>query len=184
MPLPQQVIDRLSKEPPKTPGWSFGIFTFSGGILFLTVLLYFGLTLGYEPYLDSQIAMVNTQITTLAKSISADNQTKFIVLYSEIANLKTVLGNHIALSRFFSWLEKNTEANVYYPHIIFSSKNQIALSGVAKSEADVGEQLAIFEADPAVTNMVLSSVSISDTGSRLFSVTLTVNPASMLLASP
>ena len=160
------------------------MLTFSGGILFLTVLIYFGLTLGYEPYLDSQIAQLDTQITTLAKSIPAEDQAKFFTLYSEIANLKTVLGNHVALSRFFSWLEKTTEANVYYSHITFSSKNQIALSGVAKSDTDVSQQLAIFEADPAVVSAVLSSVVISNTGSRLFDLTLTMNPASVLLASP
>jgi len=56
MPLPDKVIEQLGREPPKTPGWSFGIVMFSGTILFIAVFIYFGLTLGYEPYLQLQIS--------------------------------------------------------------------------------------------------------------------------------
>lgn len=185
MALPQQVIDRLTRESPETPGWSWGILTFSGGILAVALAIYAGLAFGYEPYLDSQIAQVNTQIAALAKSISPDDQARFASFYSEVANVKATLGNHVTFSRFLSWLEENTEANVYYTHFAFSGGNQIVLSGSAKSEADVNQQVAIFEAAPEVKAVNLSSVTLSATnGEWQFNAVLTMDPSQVLRSSP
>jgi len=181
MALPQQVIDRLSKEPPKTPGWSFNVLSFAGGIFFITILVYFGLTLGYGPYLDSQIGKLNIQINTLANSVATDDQAKLVTFYSQITNIKNVLANHVSASRFFSWLEKNTEANVYFSRLTFSSGNQFAMVGFAKTEADVNQQVAIFEEAPEVKNVSLSVVSFVETnGLWQFSITLIMDPASVL----
>lgn len=163
MALPQQVIERLTRENPETPGWSLGILTFSGGILFIALAVYFGLVFGYEPYLASRVSQLNGQVDALAKSISPDDQAKFVALYSEITNLKGTLANHVFFSHFLSWLETNTEANVYYSSFAFTGGNQISLAGVAKNEADVNQQLAIFETAPAVKAMSVSSVAL-DTG--------------------
>lgn len=185
MALPQQVIDRLSKEPPKTPGWSFGLIIFSGAIFFITIFIYFGLILGYEPYVNSQIDSLSSQIAILTKTISGDDQAKLITFYSEITNVKNSLANHVVFSHFFSWLEKNTEANVYFSRVSFSSINQIALAGSAKAEADVNQQIAIFEVAPEVKTVTVSTVSLSDTtGLWQFSVTLVMNQASVLRALP
>ncbi len=181
MALPQQVIDRLTREAPDTPGWSWGLITFSGGILLITLVIYFGLRFGYEPYLDSQIAQTKAQVATLAKSISPDDQARFTAFYSEVANVKTALGNHVAFSRFLSWLEKNTEANVSYSHMVFSSGNQVVLSGSAKTEADVNQQVALFEAAPEVKAVNLSSVALSaTTGAWQFELILTMDPSQVL----
>lgn len=178
MALPQQVIDRLSRENPETPGWSLGLLTFSAGILFIALVIYFGLTFGYEPYLASQIDQLNGQVSTLAKSISPDDQAKFVALYSEIVNLKSTLGSHVFFSHFLSWLEANTEANVYYTNLSFSSGRQITLAGVGATEADVNQQVAIFEAAPAVAAVNLSSVTLTPTtGTWRFNVMLTMDPA-------
>ena len=185
MPLPQQVIDRLSKEPPRTPGWSVGLLTFSAGICFITVLAYLGLAFGYEPYLDSQISGLDTQASTLTKAISASDQARVITFYSEITNIKNALAKHVALSRAFSWLEANTEQNTYWSKMsVVVEQNQVTLSGLSKTEADVNQQIAIFEAAPAVKNVSVSSVSPSDTsGMWQFSVALTVDPVTILRAS-
>ncbi len=179
MALPQQVLDRLSREPPKTPGWSSGLLLFCGAILFITLAIYVGLVFGYEPYLNGKVDGLNAQINTVAKSISADDEARLITFYSEITNLKNVLANHVALSRFFSWLEKNTEANIYFSRLSFSSQgsgNQVTLSGSAPSEADINQQTAIFESSPQVRSVNISSVSKSqDTGQWIFNATLVLN---------
>ncbi len=181
MALPEQVIERLSKESPRTPGWSFGLLAFSGGILFIALLIYFGLSFGYEPYLDSRIAQLKAQMDTLAKSISTGDMAKFTAFYSEITNLKAALGGHVVFSRFLLWLEKNTEANVYYSRLTFSSGDQIVLSVIAPTEADVNQQVAIFEAAPEVKSVELSAVSLSPAGGQWqFNVTLIMDPSSVL----
>jgi hypothetical protein len=55
MPLPEKVIEQLGQEPSGTQGWATGAIFFSFGILFLSVAIYFGLTLGYAPYLQGQL---------------------------------------------------------------------------------------------------------------------------------
>ena len=83
MPLPEKVIEQLGHEAPKTQGWAFGALSFSGGILFLTVAVYFGLTFGYEPYLQSQLTNVQNQVNTLGNSVSASDQSQLIDFYSQ-----------------------------------------------------------------------------------------------------
>lgn len=158
MPLPEKVIEQLGQESPKTQGWALGVLFFSGGILFLTVAVYFGLTLGYQPYLQSQLTSVKNQVNTLGKSVSASDQSQLIDFYSQIANLQTLLQRHTRSSQFFSWLEQNAEANVYYRSLALTQGNQIALSGVATSEADVNQQVAIFENSPEVSSVTVSNV--------------------------
>lgn len=178
MALPQQVIDRLTREPPETPGWSFGLLTFSGGILAIALAVYLGLLFGYEPYIDSQIAQSNAQIATLSKAISSNDQASFDTFYSEIANVQTVVQNHIVFSNFLSWLEANTEANVYFSQFSFSSEDRITLTGSGKSEADVNQQIAIFEAAPAVKTASVTSVALASSGGGWqFSISLIMDPS-------
>jgi Tfp pilus assembly protein PilN len=179
MPLPEKVIEQLGQEAPKTQGWAFGALSFSGGILFLTVAVYFGLTLGYEPYLQSQLTNAQNQVNTLGNSVSASDQSQLIDFYSQIANLQTLLRQHTISSQFFSWLEQNTEANVYYRSLSLTRGDQVALAGVAASEADVNQQVAIFENSPEVSSVTVSNVTApSLLGSGWsFSVTLVMSPS-------
>lgn len=185
MALPQQVINQLSQEPTATPGWSSGVILFSGALLLVTVGTYFFMTLGYEPYLNSQISDTQNQIAQLAQKISPDDQANLITFYSQIANLQSLLGKHVLFSQFFAWLGQNTESNVYYSQFAFASGNQITLTGLAKSEADVNEQVAIFEASPEVQKTAVSNVQLSaTTGLWQFAATLIINPSIFIAQKP
>lgn len=179
MPLPEKVIEQLGREPSETQGWASGALFFSGGILFLSILIYAGLAFGYEPYLKNQLASTQSKVSTLDQSISASEQAQLIGFYSQIANLQTLLANHTYPSQIFSWLEKNTEANVYYQSFSLTSGNQITLSGVAKSEADVNQQIAIFENAPEVSSVTVSNVSAPQLlgTTWTFALTLIIRPS-------
>ena len=62
------------------------------------------------------------------------------------------------MPQFFSWLEKNTEANVYYQSFALASGHQVTLGGIAATEADVNQQVAIFENAPEVSSVTISNV--------------------------
>jgi superoxide dismutase len=178
MPLPEKVIEQLGREPPKTPGWSFGIISFAGGIFFIVLINYLGLVFGYEPYLNKQVTGQQDQINQLNQSISADDQTKLINFYSQLSNLKSVLRDHTLTTQFFSWLEKNTEANVYYGSFSLTAGSQVAIVGNATTEADVNQQIAIFEASPEVQKVSVSNVSAAPSGNGwTFNATLTMKPS-------
>ncbi len=185
MPLPEKVIEQLGQESPKTQGWALGALFFSGGILFLTVAIYFGLTLGYEPHLQSQLASVKAQVDTLSNSVPPSDQSQLIGFYSQIANLQTLLQQHVLSSQFFLWLEKNTEANVYYHSLALTQGGTIVLSGSAATEADVNQQVAIFESSPKVSSVTISNVTAPSLlgGGWSFSATLVMDPSVFLVSN-
>ncbi|HUC31375.1 MAG TPA: PilN domain-containing protein [Candidatus Paceibacterota bacterium] len=185
MPLPEKVIEQLGREPSGTQGWASGALFFSGGVLFLAIAIYIGLTFGYEPYLQSQLTSVQDQISALNQSISASDQSQLIGFYSQIANLQTLLQNHRLSSQLFSWLEQNTEANIYYQSLALTAGNQVTLAGVATSEADINQQVAIFENSPEVSSVTVSDVSAPQllASGWSFSMTLVMNPSVFLASS-
>jgi hypothetical protein len=181
MPLPQQVIEQLGRESVKTPGWSSGILFFSGTLLGIMVAIYVGLAFGYKPYLTNSIARAKSQIGALSDSISSADQAELVTYYSQISNLHALIGSHVYFSRFLTWLEGNTEANVYYGSLSFTSKNQVLLSVLARTQADVNQQIAVFESSPDVAGVSVPDVSFSPTaGMWTFSLTLILKPSLFL----
>lgn len=190
MPLPQQVIEQLGREPEKSQTLASGALIFSVGILAIVAALYLGMVFGYEPYLNNQISGIKSQVSTANNSISADQETQLINFYSQIANLQSILSHHVYTTSFLAWLENNTEANIYYQSMDFSAGNIVVLKGVAKTEADVNQQVAIFEGSSAVKSTVMSSVAPASaagggTSSGIaFAVTLTMQPSAFSSQTP
>lgn len=173
MPLPQQVINQLSRDPAETPGWSFGVISFSALILVIVVVVYFFLAFIYAPYLNNNLTNVQGKIAALDQSIASGDETQLVNFYSQVVNLRSVLANHILFSQFFDWLAANTEANIHYSQFSFSSGDQITLAGLATTEADINQQVAIFEASPAVQKLAISNIGLSNSnGLWTFSATL------------
>ena len=155
-----------------------GLIFFAAAILIVALAGYFGLLLVYQPYLNNQLSVTQNKVATADQSIASGDQTKLIAFYSQIVNVQALLKKHVLFSRFLSWLEKNTEANVSYSQFSFSSGNQITLAALAKSEADTNQQIAIFESSPYVTKVAISSIAPMTTGGLwAFSGTLIMNPA-------
>jgi hypothetical protein len=178
MPLPQQIINQLVREPAETRGWLLGAMLFAGGLLLLVLAIYFGMVFAYEPYLSKKIANTESQIATLSQSIPSGDEAGLISYYSGIINLRTLLQQHVAFSQFLAWLEKNTQSNVFYSQFSFGAENQIAITGNAKTQADLTQQIAIFESSPKVQKAVVSNVGISGaTGLWQFTATLIMDPS-------
>jgi hypothetical protein len=178
MPLPQEVINRLSEDRPATPEWSSSVLWFSFGLLALMVLLYAGIAFGYEPYVEGQTNAVTASVVSLDKSIPSGQASSLMRLYSQAVHAKSLLEGHVLFSRFLTWLGNDTEANVYYASLGFAAKNQVTLVVLAKSEADVNQQVAIFEDDPNVASVSVSTVSLASvSGFWQANVTLVMNPS-------
>jgi hypothetical protein len=176
MPLPQSVLERMQTEPSKTPGWSRQLLMFSGTIFFITVLIYVGLAYGYKSYLNSSVQKLQDQIQSFSQQIPLDEQTKIINFYSQLANLKTLLTNHVVASPVFEWLEKNTQANVFYSKFsLNAATNQLSLTGSAKTADDFNQQMAIFENNQEVKKMKTGGASFVNNLWQ-FDVTLTFVP--------
>ena len=182
MPLPQEVINQLSEERSATPGWSSGLLFFGLGLAVLMVLLYAGIVFGYEPYVNGQIQKVSTQMASLNQSVASGDVASLVSLYSQTVQAESLLRGHVFFSQFLTWLGSHTEANAYYTSLTFASGNQVTLAVLTKSEADINQQIAIFENDPDVASIAVSSVSLASvSGFWQTNVTLTMKP-SMFMA--
>jgi len=176
MPLPQSVLEQIEREPTGSPGWSSRLLTLSGAIFLISLFIYFGLAFGYKKYLDSKVQQLQDQIQSFGEQIPADEQTKIINFYSQLANLNTLLTGHVVMSPVFDWLEKNTEANVFYTKLTLNSAaGQLVLSGSAKTADDFNQQVMIFENNPEVQKMQTGGASFSG-GLWQFDATLTFAP--------
>lgn len=169
MALPEQVVARLSREPVHTPGWSGQLLMFAGTIFFISFGVYLGLVFGYKPYLDSKISALDAQIQGFTREIPLSDQEQLASFYSQLSNLGGILQKHVVSSPLFDWLEKHTDANVYYTKFNFSpSTNQLALTGTAKTTSDFIQQLQAFQGESAVERINVNSLTSSSNGTWQF----------------
>jgi hypothetical protein len=187
MPLPQQVINQLSREPAvQTPGWSSGILTLTGGIFVMAIVIYLGITFVYEPRLESTMIDLQSQAASLVRSVSQDDQAKLVGFYSQVSNLRGLLRDHILFSQFLAWLETHTEANISYTQFSFASANgnQVTLTGLSRTIPDISQQAAVFEASPLVKSVSISNVMLSTSNAGLYQFTATLIMLPTVFASP
>ncbi|MCS6789095.1 MAG: hypothetical protein NZ484_00805 [Patescibacteria group bacterium] len=171
MPLPEKIIDELSKEKFGTPGWSWKIFMFSVFVLIITISFYLGLNFGYKPYLNSKINELDKQKQQILQSISENDQNKLMIFYSQIANIFDLLKNKKNISQIFSWLEKNTLPDVIFNKFNFNKAgNQINLGGFSLSRESALNQILVFQQSPDVNNIVLNNLNSNSAGQNQIEV--------------
>lgn len=178
MAFPAQAVERLAQEPLRTPGWSGRLLMFAATLFLISVFAYFGLLYGAEPYLQGQANTLNGQAKSLTQQVEGDNQTKLISFYSQLANLSSLLDQHVYSSAIFSLLEKNVYPNVFFTKFSWSgTNNQLSLSGVAKSAQDVPAQIQIFQNAPGVDKVTFNNLVALPGGQWQFDAVLTVDPS-------
>ena len=178
MALPEQVVDRLSREPVHTPGWSGQLLMFASTIFFISVAVYLGLVFGYKPYLNSKIIALDDKIKQFTQEIPVSDQEQLASFYSQLSNLGGILQKHLISSPLFEWLEKHTDANVYYTRFSFSpGTNQLALTGTAKTTNDFIQQMQAFQGEPAVERINVNSLNASSNGAWQFDIVLFFSPS-------
>jgi len=163
MALPQKAADRLARSPQRTPGGFRQLFLLSSTLFFISLAFYFGLDFGYRPYLEGQVEELKNRMDNLARQIPIEEQVEITNFYSQIVNLQKLLADHTPVSPLFSWLEKNTQVNVYYTDFSFrAANNSIFISGIAESLEDFSEQLLVLESLPEVEKTNLGGISSDD----------------------
>ena len=125
--------------------WPWRMFAFSGFILLVVIIVYFGLRIGYEPFLKNRIEQIDTELENLTATIPQEEQEQFIAFYSQLVNLQTLLKTHPMSSEIFSFLEENTNSRVYYTGLDLDAQDRrLSLDGVAASYDVLVQQLETF----------------------------------------
>lgn len=159
---------------PETPaaGIPWRLFTYAGLVFLASVLIYLGLSIGYNAYLNSRIGEVEQQLKKLGTSITKEDQEKFVRFYSQLVNFNKILDNHTLSTKLFSLLEKNTNQKVRYTNFDLKvDERKLTLEGAAFSYEILAQQLASFAADPGVENYMLNQSQSGD-GSVKFKAVL------------
>jgi len=176
MPLPEEVINRLSEDRAPAGGWSSGLLWFAAALFLIVILLYAGITFAYEPYVNGKVSATTDQLNSASQSLTTAQSATLINEYSQVSHLRAMLQNHVLFSQLLTWLSKNTAPNVYYNPFSFGNGAQVTLTVFGKSENDLMQQLAIFEASPDVKSVTISGISLASvSGYWQTTMTLTVN---------
>jgi hypothetical protein len=173
---PTTSLNEAFANSPVSIGTPWRLFVFSLLLFAFSLLVYFGLKVGYENYLQSRSQALDQNLAQLSNSISQQDQQQFINIYSQIVNLKSVLSSHLFTANVFPFLEQNTLPQVFYTEAKFTGyTGTLELSGQAASLQMLAEQLSQFEKAPELSGAVLSSMNFNPSGSTTFVITLTFN---------
>jgi hypothetical protein len=153
---------------------------FSLLLLILSVVFYVGLQFGYKTYLNGRLDNLDERLSVVKNSLKPEDQVKIINFYSQIENLKTILGAHTASSPVFAWLESNTQTSTYFKSFNFDLvKSQITITGSAKSTEDLAEQVLVFEkmvSAGTLRKFDMGSITVAENDAVNFSFTITASP--------
>lgn len=162
MALPAQAIEKIVREPSDTQGAYKRLLLLTISIFIIVVIVYAGLAFGYKAYLASSVSKLEAQIAASANTVSAEDEASIGTFYSQLVNLRTVLGTHRSVSRIFALLERTVAPNVYYTKIsLNTSTNELTLSGAARGLADIAAQAALFEKQSEVDHVNFSNGGVS-----------------------
>lgn len=174
MALPQPSYDQVVARAPRSPAWFGQLMAFAVTLLVLSVVAFLGITFGYRPYLESQVVELDTQIADFSRRVPEEEQANIATFYSQLSNLKVVLGKHTATPAFFRWLENATLQQVSLTKVAMNvSSRQIQITGLAKSSTDVAAQVANFQNQPGVARVDFKN-SQAGAGGVQFDLVITV----------
>lgn len=178
MPEYKTALEQELRGGEKLPvGWPWRLLVFMIVIFGITIAIYFGMILGYQPYLNSQIRILDAKIATLGQSIDAEQQKNLSDFYSQLANIQNLLASHPASSKILDFLEKNTHQQTYYLVTTVSlADRSIKLEGVSPDYGIFVQQLEVFRQAPEIQNIFLDDSRIADDKSVHFTVRLIFKP--------
>ena len=160
MALPQQAIEKLSRGSRASQGVYKELLLLAFGLFFFALILFLGLRYGYINYLENSGRKLDQEIEQWSQGISSEDQAATAVLYSQLYNLRTLLGSRAAASPIFDLLERTTLPEIYYTKLGVNTLNrEVTVSGAARSLEKIAEQAARIEREPQVERVTFTSAS-------------------------
>ncbi|MFA5128501.1 MAG: hypothetical protein WC445_00890 [Patescibacteria group bacterium] len=117
----------------------------------------------YQGQVDLDLQKVEADLSVINEKNKAldSEKTQAQFFQKKLKTADKLLENHIYWTNFFSFLEKNTVADVYFVNLIGGSDGQIVMSGVAKSYRAMARQIVALKADDRVSKVSVLSASAS-----------------------
>lgn len=168
----EQVVSRA----PRSPAWFGQLMAFAITLLALSVVVFLGITFGFRPYLENRVTALDQEIQDFTRKVPEQEQKDIATFYSQLANIRTVLGKHTATGAFMTWIEGGTTQQVQLTKVAFNAgSRQVQVTGIARSAPDVATQVVAFQNLPGVERVDFRNSALSGAGTT-FDLNITVVP--------
>lgn len=146
MPIPKEIISNSFQKEKIAIGWPWQFFLFTFSMFLISFLIYFGLAVGYKPFLERQIDGIKSNIEELSAKITQEERDNLMSFYSQFINLHNILKNHSTFAGVFEFLENNISKNVVINSLnIEAAQKSVIVEMTAKTYSDFIEQMILFE---------------------------------------
>jgi len=178
MPLPQNAVDQIAREPAWTPGWSGRLLMFSFTILFVSIMVFLGLKFGYSPYLKAKVNDVDAKTAAFLNEYPLATRASIIRVASQFSNLSKILSTYTSSQSVLGWLETHTLPSVSFTKLnVDVLTRSLVLTGETKDNAAIAAQLEVFKKDTTMVERVLfKDAQSASRGGWQFSVVVTMKP--------
>lgn len=165
MPFQSAFEEQLKSGEQLSVGLPWRLSIFMTLIFAFSLFIYIGIDFGYRPYLESGVNKLNKDISNLNQSIDESQQKQIVGFYSQLVNIKSLLGIHkTATSQIFDFIEKNTYQNVKFDNMVVNVANgDIKISGIAPNYEILVKELFLFGQTPNVERVILENSNMSET---------------------
>ncbi len=151
-------------------------------LLYFLVFSVFFLTIAYV-FLISLEKQAQASLQAVEQQISEQKTPEMVSLENTIKSYKKEIdefvpyfNDHVLITKFFDFLEGNTHPRIYFNQMsLKSSSASVSLSGRSDSFLSLGQQLIIFNNNSLVKSVSLSNISLSEEGSIVFSLSLSLD---------
>lgn len=175
-PLELNPYERIPRDKPQSGGLPWRLFSFAIFLLIISCAAYLGLKFGYGPLLTNQIEQLDGDLADLSAQIPEAQRASFVQLYSQIANLQSMLGSHVTTASLFSILERNTHTGVSYSSMDLGvAEGRLSLEGFARSYEVLAQQLGAFEQVPEVEEAYVAESQLAE-GRVRFRIVMQISP--------
>ena len=157
---------------------AFGFFAY--GVLVIALVLAIGVFL-YGRILVATQSAKDAELAKAEAGVDPATVENFIRLHNRLASGETLLGNHVAFSKFFTLLQTVMPTTVRFSslHLWFDSTGtaNVEGTGVAKSFNALAAASADFAADGGIKNAIFSNIVVSSKNNAVsFALAATLDP--------
>ena len=163
--------------------FSFVCYVILIGVIVLSISVFL-----YSRILTSALEKKEADLAKARAAIDATTAQSFVRLHDRLASGKSLLGNHTALSGFFSVIEEILPSTVRFNtmHLSFGEMGAATVdgTGIAKNFNALAAASASLAADGEIKDAIFSHISINKDGSVTFSLSALLEQKLVTFSAP
>lgn len=172
--IPKKTLSQRGKKKRHSSGLFFGVSV----IIFILTLVTAGAVYSYSSFLDKRIASMGQSLERAKQAFEPSLIIELKRLNSRINSADSILGGHVALSKFLLLLEEITLKTVQFTHFEYNISGnivQVSLSGKARNYSSVALQSDLFGQSKFMKNTIFSNLGLDEDGNVMFDVVTNVD---------